>query len=468
MILCGGSGTRLWPMSRSSFPKQFTCFFGEKSIFQETVLRFRGSCFLEPLIVTNEEFRFIILEQLVEIDVSAEAILIEPQPKNTGPAICAAAVYLRNKYSNEQMIVAASDHLIGDLECFRKSVLTGAEYINSRRSLLVFGVVPSYPATGFGYIQMSKSSSNQISKVIRFVEKPNFSDAKIMFSAGDHLWNSGIFMFSVESILDEFEDHESDILNAMNSLIMPKDLKYNFIRFDKSSWEKIKNISIDFCIMEKSKNISALSLQSSWSDLGDWRTIWKESSRDISNNSISSSNVTAIDCQGSLLRSDSNHMELVAIGLKDIAVVATSDSILVMDLGRSQQVKVAVESMREKKKRQADYFPKSRRPWGWFESLSIGEKYQVKKLSVKPGCSLSLQSHKLRSEHWVVVSGLAEVTIEKSVKVLKENESVYIKHGTKHRLKNLGDSILELIEVQTGIYFGEDDIVRYDDVYERN
>ena len=465
IILCGGSGSRLWPLSRKSYPKQFVPLVGDKTLFQNSATRLTGKQFKNPVIVTNSDYRFIVTEQLQEIGIDPGAILIEPEGRNTAPAILAAALFEYRENPDAVLVVAPSDHIINDVNAFQLAI-DEAYKVALDGQLVTFGIKPTHPETGFGYLELSKISTTQAVPLKAFVEKPDLTNAEQMFQSGNFLWNSGIFLFQAKDIIEAFKKYSPSDLDAVNLALTNSNNDLGFCRLNLTDWVKTENISIDYAIMEKSDNLSVVPFSAGWSDLGGWDAVWRENVSNA-NGVNTSNNATAIDCENSLIRSEDESIEVVGIGLKNIITVAMKDAVLVADMSKSQDVKKAVDILKEKDVSQATHFPKDHRPWGWFESLTIDEKFQVKKIHVHPGASLSLQSHKYRAEHWIVVSGVAEVTIDEEVKLISENQSVYIPLGAIHRMRNPGESPMELIEVQTGTYFGEDDIFRYDDVYSR-
>ena len=465
VILCGGSGSRLWPLSRKSYPKQFAPLVGDKTLFQNSSERLTGPQFKNPIIVTNSDYRFIVAEQLLEIGIDPGAILIEPEGRNTAPAILAAALYEYQINPNTVLVVAPSDHVINDIKAFQLAVEVACK-VASGGQLVTFGIKPTHPETGYGYLELSKTSLSKAVPLKAFIEKPNLANAEKMYASKNFLWNSGIFLFQAKDIINAFKKYSPSDLDAITLSLEKSINDLGFCRLDRDEWIKTENISIDYAIMEKSDNLSVVPFSAGWSDLGGWDAVWRESKATI-DGVVLSENSTSIDCQNSLIRSENNTIEIVGIGLKNIIAIAMNDAVLVADMSKSQDVKKAVNILKKKKARQSTHFPKDHRPWGWFESLTINDKFQVKKIHVHPGASLSLQSHKYRAEHWIVVSGVAEVTIDKEVKLVSENQSVYIPLGAIHRMKNPGKEPMELIEVQTGSYFGEDDIFRYDDVYSR-
>ena len=468
IILAGGTGTRLWPLSRKSYPKQFANIMNEKTLFQERALfRFTNNKmkFQNPIILTNDTYRFIVKEQLEEINIKAEKILIEPSAKNTAPAIIAAALYLEKKYPNSIMLVKPSDHLITSSKLFENCILKGMK-LQEKGELVTFGILPTRPETAYGYLKTSHKNNKGPQKVLEFIEKPNRTSALKMINTGNYLWNSGIFLFSAKDIIKAYNIYSKDIIKNVRYSINDGKNDLNFFRLNKDAWLKCKNISIDKAIFEKAKNLSLVPFKGKWSDLGSWDTVWDEKKSE-KNSLVKSKNVTAIDCKNSLLRSEDDRTRLVGLGVKDIFAIAMPDAVLIADKGRAQDVKKIVEKLKAEGVDQAESFPKEHRPWGWFEILIKGERFKVKRINVKIGGILSLQSHKYRSEHWVVVEGTAKVTIDNNVKIISEEESTFVPLGAIHRLENEGKIPLVLIEIQTGSYLGEDDIQRYEDLYSR-
>ena len=468
MILCGGSGTRLWPLSRQSYPKQFTKIIGEKSLFQESALRCVSDGFAPPVIVTGEQFRFTVIEQLAQVEISPSAILIEPEGKNTAPAVFAAALYIFEKDPDAILLVMPSDHVIPDAKAFRK-VVNKALDLAGQGNIITFGITPTAPETGYGYLKLADGSaagSDRPTKLDSFVEKPDLAKASAMLAAGGYLWNAGIFMFPAKVILDAFDKYASDIKETVTKALHGFSSDLGFTRIDPKEWSLVRADSIDYAIMEKADNIYAMPFNDGWSDLGGWAAVWQESKPDDAGN-VTSETATAIDCKDTLLRSETPDLELVGIGLDDIIAIAMHDAVVVAKKSEAHRVKEAVSTLQAKGKKQATHFPKEHRPWGWYETLALGDRFQVKRICVKPGGSLSLQSHFHRAEHWVVVEGTAQITLEENVHLMSENQSIYIPIGSKHRLENPGKLPVLLIEVQTGSYLGEDDIVRYGDVYGR-
>lgn len=468
VLLCGGSGNRLWPLSRKSYPKQFVPLVGNESLFQGAVRRVSSPGFDSPVVVTGDGFRFIVLEQLAAVGAKDPAILIEPSGKNTAPAILAAALHAAETNPDAILLVAPADHVVPDEAAFRAAVRRGLSAVAEGR-LVTFGVAPTRPETGYGYLELSEKPQVDGAPIAlsRFVEKPGMEDATRMIADGTYLWNAGIFLFSARDLIAAFERCASKMVGPVAAAVRGIRADLSFLRLDPAAWEKVPAESIDYAVMEKAGNLSVVPYDGAWSDLGGWDAIWREGQGDATG-VVTSGKATAIDCENTLLRSESDLVEVVGIGLKNILTVAMPDAVLVADMSRAQDVKRAVEILTERGALQATQFPKDHRPWGWFESLVIGGRFQVKRISVHPGAALSLQSHYHRSEHWVVVEGTAKVTIGENSRLVTENESVYIPVGEKHRLENPGKVPVMLIEVQTGAYVGEDDIIRYEDVYARD
>lgn len=469
IILCGGSGTRLWPLSRKAYPKQFAQLMDETSLFQRAAKLATGEGFAPPLVVTGDPFRFIVLEQLEAIRKRASAVIIEPEGRNTAPAVLAAALVLQQQAPDALMLVLPSDHLIPDALAFQATVSAAAGRA-AQGDLVTFGIEPTRAETGYGYLELTDAGARAATdpqSLVRFVEKPDAVRAAEMLASGKYLWNAGIFLFSVKAIVDAYRNHAPDLLREVSHAVETGTADLGFTRLGEEAWGQAQSISIDYAIMEKATNLAVMPFSAGWSDLGDWKSVWQESRPDAAGN-ICSRNATAIDCQTSLLRSESDGLEVVGIGLEEMIVVATPDAVLVAPKSASQRVGEAVASLKARGIRQGEAMPRDRRPWGWFESLAVGEGFQVKRIVVNPGQALSLQSHNHRAEHWIVVAGTAEVTIgEDFRKLVTANESVYVPLGAVHRLENPGKIPVEMIEVQTGAYLGEDDIIRYEDRYAR-
>lgn len=464
IILAGGSGSRLWPLSREKFPKQFQVLHGENSMLQETIKRLEDLECLPPLVVCNEEHRFIVAEQLREIGLLDHNIILEPVGRNTAPAIALAAIYAINKYDNPSMLVLAADHIILNNKSFCSKVIQAQEYVDKNK-LVTFGIVPKSPETGYGYIKFGDSLEHEDSYVVeKFVEKPNLETAKSYLSKGEYLWNSGMFAFKAKCYIDELQAYNPEILSCCVDAIQNSDLDLDFIRVSKSNFESCPDQSIDYAVMEKSDSVVVVALDAGWSDVGAWSSLWEVSDKDSTGNVIRGD---VINFEGS-----NNYIfaetGLVAIaGLDDIVVIQTKDAVLVASKNKAQDVKSIVNILKDSGRKETIAHREVYRPWGMYDLIGNGDRYQVKSIKVKPKERLSVQMHYHRAEHWIVVSGTAKVTVNGKETLLTENESIYIPLGSKHCLENPGKLDLEIIEVQVGSYLGEDDIVRFEDRYGR-
>lgn len=469
VLLCGGSGTRLWPLSRKSYPKQFARITGEESLFQASARRLSGDGFAAPMVITGADFRFIVTEQLAAVELFPADILIEPAARNTAPAICAAALALDARSPGALMLVAPSDHVIPDAARFRAAVQAAVPAAEAG-NLVTFGIRPDRPETGYGWLELDAPPSDDFAPVPQslraFVEKPDSATAEQMLASGRFLWNAGIFLFTTTAILQAFRTHAPALLEGAAAALASAERDLGFTRLAREPWEVLEDISIDYAVMEKVSNLSVLPYGGHWSDLGGWEAVWREEGPDAQG-IVTTGPATAIDCQNSLLRAENPDQQLVGIGLEDIIAVAMPDAVLVARKDRAQDVKLAVQRLKAEGVAQAETLPRDYRPWGWYESLVVGPRFQVKRIVVHPSAALSLQSHHHRAEHWIVVEGTAKVTIDDKVQLVSENQSVFIPLGAVHRMENPGKLPLTLIEVQTGAYLGEDDIIRYDDVYAR-
>jgi len=469
ILLCGGSGTRLWPLSRKSYPKQFVPLAGEESLFQASALRLSGPGFAAPIIVTGGDFRFIVTEQLAQVELAPSAVLIEPAARNTAPAILAAALLLEAREPGALMLVAPSDHVIPDPARFREAALAAAPTAREGR-IVTFGIRPDRAETGYGWLELDAAPDAGFAPIPqplkRFVEKPGADAAQAMLEGGLHLWNAGIFLFTADTLIAAFEAYQPRMLEQVRAAMDNATLDLGFTRLAPEPWEGIAADSIDYAVMEKAPNLSVVPYGGVWSDLGGWEAVWRESGPDAQG-VVTHGPATAIDCENTLLRSEADSQQLVGLGLKDIVAIAMPDAVLVAHKDRAQDVKLAVLALKAKGVAQAETLPRDYRPWGWFESLAVGGRFQVKRIVVHPGAALSLQSHHHRAEHWIVVEGTARVTVDNEVKLVTENQSVFVPLGAVHRMENPGKVPMVLIEVQTGSYLGEDDIIRYEDVYAR-
>jgi mannose-1-phosphate guanylyltransferase / mannose-6-phosphate isomerase len=469
VLLAGGSGTRLWPLSRKSYPKQFSTLLGDETLFQSSAKRLVSSQavqFEAPVTMTNSDFRFIVIEQLQGASIDPGAVLIEPEGRNTAPAVLAAAIYASKNDPETTILIAPSDHIIPNTLAFHAAICEGLKETANGR-IVTFGITPTRPETGYGYLELSAASSGGAMPLKRFVEKPDTEAAKEMLDAGTYLWNAGIFLFRAKDMIAAFKAHAPELMDPVNDAIKQGHIDLGFFRLAVEPWAKCKSISIDYAIMEKIDTLSAVPYSAGWNDLGGWDAVWLEQGPDAKG-VVTSENTTAIECQNVLFRSENESQHLVGLGLENIIAIAMPDAVLVAHKDRAQDIKLVVNALKAKGLPQAEAFPKDHRPWGWFESLVIGGRFQVKRIHVLAGAALSLQSHHHRSEHWIVVEGTAKVTIDNNVALLTEGESVHIPLGSVHRMENPGKVPMVLIEVQTGVYLGEDDIIRYEDIYARS
>jgi len=469
VILCGGSGTRLWPISRQSFPKQYLPLGikQNKSLLQNTFDRIKNiKNIIDPILVCNEEHRFIAAEQMREINVKPTSILLEPFGRNTAPAIALSALIALEKLENPILLVLSADHEIKNNNRFIE-VLNQGIYEAKQDKLITFGVVPTHPETGYGYIKAEKDFKvNEIKsyKINEFVEKPNLETAKKLIVDKRYTWNSGIFIFKAKNIVNEIKIHSPNLIEHCKKSLKNREFDLDFQRLNKSDFQKCPNVSIDIAVMEKTDNGAVIPLDAGWSDIGSWESIWDTSEKTKLNNVIKGK-IMIDNCEDCFIKSD--HRLIVGIGLKNLVVVETNDAILISNKDETQKVKEMVGQLKENKFAEGTQHKKIYRPWGSYISIIEDSRWQVKKISVKPGEKLSLQMHHHRSEHWIVVKGTAEVEINNKITILTENQSTYIPLGAKHRLINPGKIMLTLIEVQSGSYVGEDDIVRFEDNYGR-
>lgn len=465
VILSGGSGTRLWPLSRKMYPKQFINLHAELTMLQETVGRLNGLEINDPIIVCNEEHRFIVAEQLRQIGFDHPHIILEPEGKNTAPAIALAAIYDQSIDNNDSLLlVLAADHVIEDLETFQQAVLHAVETAKEGK-LVTFGIVPTKPETGYGYIQFDTDSGQAVFDVIKFVEKPDEARAKSYLEEGNYLWNSGMFLFSARQYLEELELFQSDIFETTQLAMQDVSKDLDFIRINADVFSNCPSDSIDYAVMEKTEHAMVVPLNAGWSDIGSWSSLWEVNDKDNEGNSIHG-DVMLSNSHNNLAMSESRL--LAAVGVDDLIMVETKDAVLVASKDKSQEVKAIVERLKLEKREESNFHRVVYRPWGCFDSIEEGERFKVKRITVKPGAKLSLQMHHHRAEHWVVVSGTAKVRRGDEELMLTENESTYIHVGQTHSLENPGKVPLELIEIQTGSYLGEDDIVRFEDKYGRH
>ncbi len=461
VLLSGGSGTRLWPLSREAYPKQFLPLAGEATMVQDTWSRAAALTTLKPIVVANEEHRFLVAEQLRQIGAPVPDIVLEPVGRNTAPAIAAAALQARAAGADPVLLVLPSDHVVRDVAAFHAAVreaLPAAE----EGALVTFGIRASAPETGFGYIQAAAGEG--VRRVLRFVEKPDADTARAYLASGDYVWNSGMFLFPASRYLDEIARFRPDILDAVRRAFDAASRDGDFVRLERGAFAASPSDSIDYAVMEKTSDARVLPVDIGWNDVGSWSALWDVSDQDEHGNA-GHGDVIAVDSRNSYAYS----RRLVAlVGVDDLVVVETDDAVLVARKDRVQQVKDVVARLKADQRSHAVMHREVHRPWGSYDSVDVGNGFQVKRIKVKPGARLSLQSHAHRAEHWVVVRGTARVTRDNDVFDLHANQSTYIPLGARHRLENPGVDQLELIEVQSGDYLGEDDIVRYDDVYGRS
>ncbi|MBQ0822442.1 mannose-1-phosphate guanylyltransferase/mannose-6-phosphate isomerase [Microvirga terrae] len=462
VLMCGGSGTRLWPVSRSSEPKQFHALAGQSSLFQQTVRRFRTEQYAEPVIVVNTNHRDLALREIGQLHAGAARLLVEPCVRSTGPAIAAAASLIAEEDPDRLMLVAPSDHVMEQAEIFSEAVAQAAKAAQQGQ-IVLFGIRPTQPETGFGYIEIGEAFDDASFKVRGFVEKPARAVAETLVAGERHLWNSGIFMFTARTILDELERHAPDVLACARHALALAQRGNDTIRL-AAEFDTAPVISIDYAVMERSDRLVCIPVSPEWRDLGSWSALWDIGSKD-GNGNVSRGDTLLQDVRDSYVHGNSR---LVAVmGVENVVVIDTADAVLVSSLDQAQNVGRLAAELAASKRSEAALHRKVRRPWGSYESLRVGETFQVKHIVVDVAGRLSLQYHHHRSEHWTVVSGTARVTVGEKVFVMTANESVYIPKGDVHRLENIGDEELHLIEVQCGTYLGEDDIVRLEDQYDR-
>lgn len=475
IILSGGSGTRLWPLSREKYPKQLLPLISEDSLLQATVLRMDGLQGIQlhaPIIVCNEEYRFVIAEQLRLID-RASTILLEPCGRNTAPALTLAALQAMRGGDDPVLLVMPSDHVIMDVASFQAAVLQGiAQAIEHK--IVTFGITPDAPETGYGYIQIGgePDSIEPVRRIARFVEKPDLKTAQRYLQEGIYLWNSGLFMMRASVWLSAIEQCRPDISAACRAAWSDRHDDDDFLRINRQAFELCPSDSIDYAVMERLTQPGnddlpsgvVIPLTAGWSDIGAWSSLWQVLDKDEAGN-VSKGDVLLKDCKSTLAISESRIV--ACVGVENVIVVETPDAVLVVDKDRTQDVKLIVDQLKQQGRSEGRLHRKVFRPWGWYDGIDIGESFQVKRIVVNPGAALSMQMHHHRAEHWVVVRGTARVTRNEEVYLISENESTYIPLGTKHRLENPGCVPLEMIEVQSGSYLGEDDIVRFDDIYGR-
>ncbi|WP_428240995.1 mannose-1-phosphate guanylyltransferase/mannose-6-phosphate isomerase [Gynuella sp.] len=461
VIMAGGSGTRLWPLSRQLFPKQFNNLVGEYTMLQETAMRLSGLDVEKPLTICNEEHRFIVAEQLRNIDRLGQ-IILEPEGRNTAPAIALAALAAVSRDKDSVLLVLAADHVIKDVPAFHAAVNSAAA-LAVTGDLITFGIVPTEAHTGYGYIRQGQSKADGFA-VKQFVEKPNAQTAEEYVNSGEYLWNSGMFMFKAAQYLDELKVYRPDIFQACTEAVQHTSADLDFVRVDADAFKKCPDESVDYAVMENTERAVVIPMDAGWSDVGSWSSLWEINEKDDAGN-VFHGDVLNLGSQNCLVQGEDR---LVAtLGLDDIVIVDTKDALLVAAKDRVQEVKEVVAKIKAEGRSHYHSHREVYRPWGQYDSIDSGARYQVKRITVKPGCKLSVQMHHHRAEHWIVVSGTAKVTNGDKTFLVTENQSTYIPVGEVHALENPGSIPLELIEVQSGSYLGEDDIVRFEDRYGR-
>jgi mannose-1-phosphate guanylyltransferase/mannose-6-phosphate isomerase len=461
ILLAGGAGTRLWPVSRDALPKQFLPLIGKKTTYQETLLRVQDAMFAPPIVITGPNFHFFARRQAEEVGVEA-TIVIEPMRRDSGPAVAAATTVASRRDPKAVVLALAADHIVPDIDAFRKTCQAGQIAAEAGR-IVTFGIKPTEPKTSYGYILPGETIGDGVCAVKSFVEKPDAETAARYVRDG-YLWNSGNFLFRAAVLLSELKRLEPDMAAAVDAAVENAGNDLGFLRLEFAAFSRAPQKSIDYAVMERT-DLAAVALGDfRWSDIGSWDALFDITSRDASGNVLQGSVVT-MDAKGCVVHS--NDRLTTVVGVNDLVVVSTTDAVMVIPRARAQDVRELVGKLKTEKRPEATDHKRVHRPWGYYESVDAGERFQVKRIVVSPGGVLSLQKHRHRAEHWVVVRGTAEVTVGEKVRAVHENESVYIPIGSVHRLANKGKIPLELIEVQTGSYFGEDDIERLDDVYKR-
>lgn len=467
VILCGGAGTRLWPLSRATLPKQLLPVVSERTMLQETALRLNGRLdIMAPLIICGNEHRFLVAEQLREVNIKPLGILLEPAGRNTAPAVAAAAHFLKSIDPDAVMLVLPADHVVTDVDAFHQAVTHAGKLVDGG-ALATFGIVPNTAETGYGYIKGGEPlpGSDQCFQVERFVEKPDRATAEDFLATGSYYWNSGMFLFRVERYLHELEAFRPEIVTASAAAVDKGYRDLDFCRLDEAAFGASPSDSIDYAVMEHTRHAIVVPVSMGWNDVGSWSALWDEHKQGENGNACRG-DVYLDGVRNSLVRAESRCVAV--IGLENVVVVETKDAVLVAHKDQVQRVKQVVDHLKDQQRTEHLHHTRVYRPWGCYEGIDIGERFQVKRITVNPGGKLSLQMHHHRAEHWIVVSGTAKVTCGDKVSMLTENESTYIPIGMNHRLENPGRLPLHLIEVQSGSYLGEDDIVRFEDVYSRS
>lgn len=465
VIIAGGTGTRMWPASRRALPKQFAPLLGGNTLFQDTLMRLSGERFDAPCVISNEECRFIARDQMGAVGIHDARHIVEPLSRNTAAAVLTAALAHQSQ-PDAVMLISPADHVIRDTAAF-EAALDVAMPRAEAGEVVCFGVIPTHPSTAYGYLQVDRGSDASVQTVAEFVEKPDLATATELLGRGHSLWNAGLFMMRVDTALDAFRTHAPDLMAPCEAALSLGGEDLGFHRLSRDAFKRCRAIAFDRAVMEKLPKCTAVSLDCGWADLGSWSAL-RDHQVDTPGGNALLGEVEAIECRNSLLKSTNPDMALVGLGLDGIVAIATDDAVLVADASRSEEVGKAIEVLNARSAPQAEEFPRCHRPWGYYETLSLGARFQVKRIVVHPGQKLSLQSHVHRAEHWIVVEGSALVTVGEEEKLVTENESTYIPLGAVHRLENPGKLPLALIEVQSGCYLGEDDITRYEDIYARD
>lgn len=463
IVMAGGSGSRLWPLSRSNYPKQFLKLISKYTMLQDTLMRIKEIDSEDAILICNEEHRFIAAEQLREIDYNHNGIILEPFGRNTAPAIALSAFKAIKSGKDPVLLVLAADHMIKDTESFLSSVLSAKQYADNDK-LITFGVKANTPETGYGYIKMGMRVGEFAHEVIEFVEKPSLDKAEAYIQDGNYVWNSGMFMFKASTYLNELQKHSPKIYESCRKAMEAEVSDLDFIRIDEKEFNNCPEDSIDYALMEKTKEALVVPIDSGWSDVGGFSTLWDVSEKD-NNGNVFRGDIVGLNTKKTFV--DGGDKLVATIGLENLIIVNTKDALLVADKDKSQEIKAVVNKLRKREREEAVNHREVYRPWGKYDSIDSGSRFQVKRITVRPGAKLSVQMHHHRAEHWIVVSGTAKVTNGEKELLLTENQSTYIPVGVVHALENPGKVDLELIEVQSGSYLGEDDIVRFEDNYGR-
>jgi mannose-1-phosphate guanylyltransferase len=464
IIIAGGSGTRLWPLSRGNYPKQFLPLHGNQTMFQQTLLRLRGLQHSPAMLICNEEHRFIAAEQIRQQGAKHSGIFLEPVGRNTAPAVALAAFKVAEDNPEEILLILAADHVIEDVNAFQKSVSLATEHAQQNK-LVTFGIVAKHAETGYGYVRRGTMLSDEKTfNVSQFVEKPDAATAAKYVESGEYYWNSGMFMFKAGVYLKELKAHRPDIYEACEKAISVQQTDLDFIRVDKTAFEACPDESIDYAVMEKTKDAVVVPMDAGWNDVGGFSALWEVSEKDASGN-VFKGDVSSVDTKNTFV--EAGEKLIATVGVEDLVIVNTKDAVLVAHKSETQKVKNIVNQLKADNRSEVTFHREVYRPWGKYDSVDNGERFQVKRITVKPGAKLSVQMHHHRAEHWIVVSGTAKVQIDETEQFVTENQSVYIPITAVHALENPGKTDLELIEVQSGSYLGEDDIVRFEDRYGR-